>query len=326
MKKIGKLLLILIGLLILVGGSALAYVKLALPDVGNAQVIHINADAAMIERGDYLANHLMVCMDCHSERDWSKFSGPLVPGTLGKGGEVFNHDLGFPGVFLSKNITPYNLKDWTDGEIMRAISTGVSKDGEALFPIMPYSHYGKLDQRDVEAVIAYLRTLPSIEAEHAQSEADFPMNFIINTIPQKAAFGQRPNPEDKLAYGEYLMNAAACYDCHTRQEKGQFVGKDFAGGMEFKLVDGSIVRSSNITPHLETGLGNWTEAQFVERFKLYGDSAFVPHEVTKGDFQTIMPWTMYGGLEERDLKAMFAYLQSLEAVENTVVRFTEPGT
>jgi len=46
--------------------------------------------AAEIERGRYLANHVAVCMDCHSTRNWDYFAGPIVEGTLGGGGEVFD--------------------------------------------------------------------------------------------------------------------------------------------------------------------------------------------------------------------------------------------
>jgi hypothetical protein len=261
-------------------------------------------------------------MDCHSERDWSKFSGPLVPGTLGKGGEVFDQKLGFPGSYIAKNLTPHHLGSWSDGEILRAISTGVSKDGQALFPIMPYTHYGKVDRQDLEAIIAYIRTLDPIESEPQASSSDFPMSLIINTLPTEAAFTKKPPASDKLAYGEYLVNAAACYDCHTKQEKGQFIGADFAGGMEFPMHDGSISRSANITPHEETGIGTWTEEQFVQRFKLYLDSNYTLPTIEKGDYQSTMPWMMYAGMKSEDLAAIYTYLQSLEPVENEVIKFT----
>lgn len=77
-----------------------------------------------------------------------------------KGGEFFGPDLGFPGEFYSRNLTPANLRGWTDGEIFRAITAGVNKEGEALFPVMPYRNYSKMDKEDIYDIIAYLRTLP----------------------------------------------------------------------------------------------------------------------------------------------------------------------
>ena len=157
-----------IGIITLVG-----FVKLVLPMAGKPEAIKIDLTKERIERGKYLANNVCVCMDCHSKRDWSKFSGPVTPGTLGMGGEEFNQQLGFPGKFYSKNITPAELKDWTDGEILRAFTCGVNKDGKALFPLMPYLSFGQLDKDDLYSIVAYIRTLPPIENEVNESEPDF---------------------------------------------------------------------------------------------------------------------------------------------------------
>jgi mono/diheme cytochrome c family protein len=309
------------GLLVIVLAAMLTYVSTALPNVGPPPDLTIEGSPEQVERGKYLANNVMLCMDCHGNRNWEEFGGPPQEGTLGMGGEIFPREAGFPGTFVAPNITPAALADWTDGEIFRAITTGVSKDGRALFNLMPYQSYGKLDQADIEAVIAYLRTVPAVENETPPSEFDFPVNFIINTVPQPAELSTRPDPSDQLAYGKYLVTASACYDCHAKQEKGTFVGEPFAGGMNFPLPDGSVVTSANITPDSSTGIGNWTESQFVTRFKQYADSSYVSPTITPGDFQTFMPWTMYSGMTKTDLKAMFAYLKSLEPVSNEVEIF-----
>jgi hypothetical protein len=111
-------------------------------------------------------------------------------------------------------------------------------------------------------------------------------------------------------------------DCHTKQDKGKFVGEPYAGGFEFKLPDGSIVRSANLTPDKTTGLGNWTSEQFIKRFKIYAYSSYKNSKVKAGDFQTVMPWTMYSGMYQEDLEAIFNYLQSLAPVYNHVEKFT----
>jgi hypothetical protein len=68
-----------------------------------------------IKHGEYLANHVTICIDCHSQRDYSIWSGPVVPGSFGQGGEAFTQDLGFPGKFYAKNLTPEHIGNWTDG-------------------------------------------------------------------------------------------------------------------------------------------------------------------------------------------------------------------
>ncbi len=310
--------------LLLVVIAGLLLVRFALPNVGEAEYLKIDATPERIARGQYLATSVAVCVDCHSQRDWSKYSGPLVSGTIGKGGEVFDQSIGFPGRFYAKNITPYGIGKWTDGEVLRAISSGVSKDGSALFPVMPHSNYGKMDKEDVISIIAYLRTIKPIENDIAESKVDFPMSFILNTIPRKASFSKIPDKKNAVAYGAYLFNVAACFECHTKKEKGTpVVGMELAGGFEFPLPTGGIVRSANITPDKKTGIGNWTEEQFVSRFKIYGDSSYVPVNVKKGDGNTAMPWTMYGKMKTADLKAIYAYIKTVKPIENKVVKFSK---
>ncbi|GAL85136.1 cytochrome C [Sporocytophaga myxococcoides] len=323
MKKLFRaLLFIFSGVFILLIG-ALTYMKVALPNVGPAPEMKVDMSQERIERGKYLANHVSVCMDCHSGRDWNKFAGPMIEGTLGGGGEEFSQIFGFPGAFYAHNISPIGLGDWTDGEIFRAITSGVSKNGTALFPVMPHPAYGKMDEEDIKCIIAYLRTLKPVGKQAPKSKADFPMNFIINTIPQKPDFQKVPDTTDQIAYGKYIYTAAACTDCHTKQDNGSKIkGMEDAGGFEFPLPYGGTVRSANITPDKETGIGNWTEEQFVKRFKAYSDSAARNMNVQEGRFNTTMPWTMYAGMKEGDLKALYAYLKTIPPVKNNVVLFS----
>lgn len=301
------------------------YLSYGYPNVGPAPDIEVEVTPEKVERGKYLAFHVMMCADCHAERDFSLFSGPPVEGTLFAGGEVFDQKMGLPGRFVSPNITPVGIGDWTDGELYRAITTGVRKNGEPIFPVMPYHNYGKLDPEDIEAVIAYLRTLDPIESDHPESEADFPFNLILRTLPSEAEPRERPPKSDTLAYGAYMFTAAACAECHTDFKDGEFVGPVGAGGREMLLPDGSILRTPNITPHA-TGIGHKyvSRQQFIDRFAMYRDSVFTPKKVKPGRLQTIMPWMMYADMTDEDIGAIYAYLQTLEPAENVVVTFTPP--
>jgi mono/diheme cytochrome c family protein len=306
-------------ILVLIIG-AVSYISFALPNVGPPPSdLKVEITPEKVAHGKYMAYHVMMCVDCHSVRDFSQFSGPPVPSTLTAGGERFDQSMGFPGVFISPNITPYGIGDWTDGEIFRLITTGVRKDGTPIFPVMPYHSYGTIDAEDIEAVIAYLRTLEPIETNLPKSKADFPFNLILRTMPTEARLTKKPNPSDQVAYGGYLVNAAACADCHTKFEKGDFVGEKLAGGRAFEFPEG-VLTSPNLTPH-ESGIGNWTKEMFVQRFKMYENEHLTSHEVKPGEFQTIMPWVMYAGMKETDLQAIFTYLQSLPPVENYVEKF-----
>lgn len=324
MKKLFKILGWILGIVLVFIIAGIAFLNFTFPKVSPAEELTIEYTPDRVERGAYLANHVAVCMDCHSQRDFSEFSGPPAPGTLGKGGDRFDHGMGFPGVFYAKNITPFGISDYTDGELYRLITTGVTNDGRAMFPLMPYRYYGKMDPEDVYDIIAYVRSIPSIESDIPDSEADFPVSVIIKTIPTDASPEEKPNPSDQLAYGKYMTNVAGCIECHTQVDAQGMVMPDvaFAGGRSFPFPDGSFVTSSNISPDKETGIGSWTEDMFVQRFKQYEDSSYVNPKVPPGEFNTLMPWVMYAGMKEQDLKAIFAYLQSLPSHSNQVTKFT----
>jgi cytochrome c553 len=323
-KLMKKILLYLLAAITLVFIGLIGYLKIALPSIKLEKDLKIEVTKERVERGKYLANAVMACMDCHSRRDWNKFTGPITPGTFGQGGEEFSQKIGLPGYYTSKNITPFGIGDWSDAEVFRAITSGVDKSGKALFPIMPYPSYGKLDREDIYSVIAYLRTLEPISSNIAPSKSDFPMSLIINMIPKEAHFTTRPDKSDKIAFGKYLATAASCNHCHTQQVKGKpKKGFELAGGFEFPLSTGGIIRSANITPDPETGIGNWSEEDFVNRFKAYADSSFVPNAVQHNDYNTLMPWMMYGHMDTDDLKAIYAYLRTLKPVKNKFEGFTK---
>jgi mono/diheme cytochrome c family protein len=305
--------------LIVIVGAGLIYFFTSFPKVGAAPDISIQATPEKIAHGKYLANHVTVCIDCHSDRNFDYYSGPIVPGTEGKGGMEMTEVI---GTLRPSNITPAALGNWSDGEIIRAITSGVNKNGEALFPMMPYPIYNFLAQDDAEAIVAYLRTLPAIENEVPKSTINFPLNLIMRTIPQPYEPQPRPEPTDSLAYGKYLSTIAGCQFCHTpTDDKGQpLPNMDFAGGMEFKFPWGAVVRSANITPEEDTGLGAWDKAYFVGRFKEYADSAGSHILVAKDGENTVMPWTMYAGMTEEDLGAIFSFLHTVKPVKNVVAK------
>lgn len=301
----------------------LAFVRFALPIVEEPPALKVEATDAMIQRGAYLAHNVAVCMDCHSTRDWTKFAGPIIPGTEGMGGDVFDQTMGLPGTFYARNITPFNLSDWTDGELYRIITTGVTKHNEPIFPIMPFRGYSKMLPEDVNSIIAYLRTLTSIENVTPASSADFPVNLIMRTIPKNAEPFEFTSQKTLAEKGHYLLTIAGCGECHTPEKNGEAIeGLYLAGGFEFGLPRGGKVRSANITPDIETGIGRWTQQAFVDRFKLYNDSTYELTDMEDNTFNTVMPWLMYKDMTTEDLEAIYTYLKSLEPVSNKVAVFT----
>lgn len=324
MRKIFRVLFIIV-IVLLIGVSAIAlYVKTALPNVGKAPDLKVEITPQRVERGKYLANHVVACMDCHSQRDWTKYAGPLKQETFGGGGEYFGKEMGFPGTLYSKNITPYGLKNWTDGEIFQAITCGVNKEGHALFPLMGYASYGKMTQEDVFSIIAYVRSLPEVHNNVPERKLDFPINFIVNTIPVKANLTASVDTSNAISYGKYLVTSANCVDCHSQVSKGSVIaGTEFGGGRDFDFPNGTHTHSANITCDNETGIGKWSEDDFVKRFKQYSDASYQSKSLQQNDFNTPMPWMMYSGMSDKDLRAIYQYLRTVKPIQHNVVHFTK---
>jgi len=323
MKKFLKIIGWLLVILLLFIGAGIIYIKVFLPNVGAAPVLNVERTAERLARGEYLATHVTNCIACHSTRDWTRFAGPPLEESKGMGGERFDHKIGFPGVFYAKNITPEGISRYTDGELFRVITTGVTKEGKAMFPVMPYHYYGRMDPEDIYSIIAYIRTLKPIKNNVPDGKPDFPMNIILNTIPEKAELTKMPANTDIVNYGKYLVNAAACLECHTQFEKGQLVkGTEYGGGREFPFPNGTFARSGNITPDRETGIGSWNETQFISIFHSRSDSMTLNTKLKPDDFNTVMPWNMLGKMKDEDLKAIYTYLRTVKPIKNTVIKFS----
>jgi mono/diheme cytochrome c family protein len=275
-----------------------------------------------LERGKYLANSVVNCIDCHSKLDTSKFSAPVVPGTEGGGGlalhEILPTDI--PGKMWVPNITPYALKGWTDDEIARAITKGVNMKGDTLFPLMPYHGLSRMAKEDVEAVVAYLRSLKPIEASFPARELFIPAEAFGPLPDVDYKNNTRPDTADKVKYGEYLVTIGHCTDCHTpvTKEKMPMMDKFLSGGQHFKLPTFEVT-VANITPDSATGLGSWTEAMFLAKFRTNSTPEMLASKPGKAN--TLMPWSFYGTMSDGDLKAIYAYLRTVPPIKNKVEKW-----
>jgi mono/diheme cytochrome c family protein len=320
MRALLKVVLLLVVVLALVAGAGAAYLYAKYPDVPPPESVTVVATPEKLARGEYLAKHVTQCVDCHAVRDFTKYAGPVVDGTHGRGGENF----GIPGTAIralySRNITPAAIGDWTDGELIRAFTVGVNKDGEPLFPLMPYPRYARLSREDVESIVAYVRTLKPLEYTPPPRDMAMPLPLVVRTIPKPATLRPMPPKTDRVAYGEYMTNAASCAGCHTPMDAQgtPLAGMDFAGGFEFPLPGGGHVRAANITPDADSGIGTWTEQQFVDKFKAFDGAPLRSLTPAEQRENTVMPWVGYAGMTREDLAAIYSYLRTLKPVLNRV--------
>ena len=111
--------------------------------------------------GEYLAGPVGHCMDCHT----TYVMGQIDMAQLGRGGNVYSRPFIYDWAAVSANVTPHpeaGLGNWTDAEIKRAITQGISRNGRVLMPFMPYGLYAKMQESDLDAVVAYLRSIPPL--------------------------------------------------------------------------------------------------------------------------------------------------------------------
>jgi mono/diheme cytochrome c family protein len=309
----------------LVVGGGLGYLFYRKPAIAPASAMKVEMTPERIARGKHLFQHLLDCDGCHSQHDESRFGRPVAEGGRGRG-FIFSPEAGLPGTVVASNITPdrdTGIGAWTDGEKIRAIREGIGREGRILFPMMPYTNYRHMSDEDVYAVVAYLNSLPAVRNPLPASSINFPVSLMIKGVPQPAGSVPPPDRQDKLKWGEYLVTVASCAECHTQIDKGQPVaGKRLGGGREFRTPYGVVV-SGNISPDADTGIGKWSEQQFLDKVYQYKEY------VEKGSPQvgpegfTLMPWLGFSQLSAEELGAIYTYLMSQPPVHNAVE--THPG-
>jgi mono/diheme cytochrome c family protein len=266
---------------------------------------------ARLARGKYLAEAVAGCLDCHTEHDWKAPGAALVAGREGAGG-LFPGE-GFPGRIVAPNLTPdpeTGAGKWTDDQLARAIREGISHDGRALFPLMPYPNFRQMSDEDLASVVVYIRSLPPVRNPLPTTEISSPVKYLIRSAPRPL---NRPVAQPDLSTpeqrGKYLVTLASCEDCHTPAVNGQpEQDKAFAGGMQFKGPWGHI-QSANITPD-KTGISYYDENRFIEALRT--------GSVMGRQLNPIMPWDSYRHMTDEDLKAIFAYLKTIKPVQNRV--------
>jgi len=266
-----------------------------------------------LARGEYLVEAVSGCMDCHSPHDWTKHDAPILPGRKGSGQEMNAVMNGLPGRIVAPNLTPdpeTGAGTWSDDALARAIREGIGHDGRTLFPMMPYEHFRAYPDEDVASIVVYIRSLAPVRNVLPKTEVAFPVKYLIRSVPQPLSGPvQEPDLSDAVKRGAFLVNVAACADCHTPEKMGQPIpGMNFAGG---RLLEGPFgrVASANLTQH-PSGIPYYDEAQFVQTLRT--------GYVGARRLNQIMPWSVFRNMTDEDLKAIYAYLKTLPPVGHRV--------
>jgi len=318
-----KLILGSLGAIVAVFGGGFAYLSLKQPAMRPPSTRRVEATPDRLARGKYLFMHVANCADCHSDVHFDRFATPIKEGGLAVG-RPWPTELGLPGTFYSPNLTSdpeTGVGAWTDGELSRAIREGIGRDGRVLFPLMPYGEFRNMSDEDTDSIVAFIRTIPAVKRKQPITTVNFPVNLMIKAAPQPVtAPVASPDKNDKVTYGKYLSIIGGCRTCHTPAEHGSpKPGTEYSGGEKFGLEGkGLLAVSFNITPDNNTGIGTWDENQFLEKFHQYKEYAEGKAPPATPENFTVMPWLSFNGVEDDDLRAIFAFLKSLKPVEHVV--------
>lgn len=291
--------------------SACGGTKVPLP-VLPAEVI--GDTAGLVTHGEYIVRTVAVCGHCHAA-DPHEPDGPLSGGL-----EFRNWRL---GTARAANLTPDSVTGigaWSDEEIIRAIRSGVNRDGHLLAPVMPYSWYRGMSDRDALAVARYLRSRPAVQNEvHSSPNLAYRLGRAFFLRPVTPNGPPRVAPSPTASYGGYIADhVSACIDCHTPRaglRSTPDLDRIYAG--DASPPAGFPANPKNLTPDTATGIGAWSEADFVRTLRTgvnpRGDS-----------LHAFMPWREYRRMTDTDLIAIYRYLRTVPAIEKVVPRRRTP--
>ena len=260
-----------------------------------------------VERGKYLVESIMGCGNCHTPVGPN---GPILDKAL-SGGPPIEEGNAFTAI--PSNITPdpeTGIGRWTDAEIRTAIRQGkrppnAPNGGTPIGPPMPFGQYRGIADADIDAVVAYLRTVPAVKNAVAKSTYHIPLRPASGPPIDKPITA--PPSSDKVAYGAYLAGPLGhCVECHTpmgADHHQQFATLLGAGGMQFNGPWGLSV-AKNITSDPEQGLGKWTDTEIERAIRTGIDRDGHPLKPPMG-------YRYYSKISADDMAALIAWLRSL---------------
>jgi mono/diheme cytochrome c family protein len=256
----------------------------------------------------------MLCASCHLDAQTGALTGRRMPDLPAQFGEAF-----------SLNITSHPSKGiggWTDGELAYLLRTGVARDGRYTPPWM--IKLPNASDEDLRDIIAFLRSddplVQARDVDNRPSSPSFLTRLLCRVAFKPFAYPTQeitaPAPADVVAYGRYLVDAKLlCYGCHSAdfktldEEHPQNSPGYLAGGNPMPDAGGTVVRTANLTPDDDTGLGRWTSADF-RRALVEG--------IRPDNRPLRFPMVPYRSLTDGEVSAIYAYLRSVPPARNAV--------
>lgn len=313
MKKLFKILGISVGAIILIVAIGALFINFAPVPTYSYDPPHeysIDMSPEQIAEGARIAQTM--CVQCHKSPD-------------GKLGGARLEDAPQFGNIHSANITQdpeYGINDYTTAQLAYLLRTGMKRNGEYAPPYMP--KFPNLSDKDLSAIIAFLKSDNElVQPSHhptVKPELSFLAKFLL-----RVAFKPLPYPDhkidapditDRISLGKYLSTAKFdCYECHSKnfETNNPMVPENsvgfMAGGNPMRRLNGDLILTPNLTMDPETGLGEWTEQDFISAVKT-GKRPF-------GKDATAFPMSPFVLLTDQEVSDIWAYLNTLKPTKNT---------
>jgi mono/diheme cytochrome c family protein len=315
MKKVLRYLLIIVGVLIILVGGVAAFIAFrGIPKYTAENFsLKVTSTPERVEKGKQLS--AMLCNGCHLNPNTGKLTGRKMD-------EVTDF-----GAVYSRNITnhpEHGIGKMTDGQLAFLLRTGIRPDGRFL-PVM--AKLQKMSDEDLQSIIAFLRSdddwVKADATQNTDSKYSFLTKFLttmklIKPMPFYKSVAE-PDTSNTVKWGEYVsLYRVECYTCHSADfTTDDFINPEkskgfFGGGNKFKMPDGSVIYSRNLTMDEETGIGRWTEDEFVKAVK----TGIVPN----GQPALRQPMIPFAYLSDSEVKAVYAYLKTIPKIKNQVER------
>ena len=267
---------------------------------------------ALIKQGEYLAR-AGDCVACHTAKDGKPFAGGLPMETP-------------IGLIYSTNITPdkSGIGAYSFDDFDKAVRHGIAKNGDTLYPAMPYPSYARVTETDMQALYAYfMKGVKPVEQENKAVDIPWPLSmrwplamWRWTFAPAVADFTPVTGQDPVVSRGAYLVEGLGhCGACHTpraltMQEKALGAGDSSAFLSGSAPLEGWIAK--NLRGDHKDGLGSWNEEQLVQFLKT-GRS---DRSAVFGGMSDVIVHSMQY-MSEADLTAIARYLKSLPAVDAT---------
>lgn len=327
MKRLFKILLYAAGVVVLFVGIFALYIQMkGIPhypvEMTEAiKTMQVPRDSAHVAEGKRISS--MLCRECHYSSETQKLTGSYRSDIPKEFGEVY-----------SLNIThdpTHGIGNWTDGELYYFLRTGIRpQTGAYVPPFMP--KFPRMSDEDLKSVIAWLRSSdPELAAdshEYPPNKSNFLVKLLANVafkpLPLPAQPIIEPDSSNPVALGKYVADGMiGCFACHSADLKTlndlnpEKTPGFYGGGTAMLDMDGTTeVVTANITMDKETGIGNWTEQQFVDAVRF---------SKKPGGGLLHYPMVPHTALSETEVKAVYAYLKTLPVIQHKIERYQEKG-